>query len=237
MDQTRGRMMAMTMVGGDHFFLSRWVGYYGRQLGRENLFVLSHGGDPEHRKIAEGCNVIYLPFDETRNCFNQRRWQMLSRLTTGFTNFYNWVLVGDVDEIVCVDPAVSDSLPDYLAQYAVRGGPKVITPFAVPLLITPLSPASKRLKELRAGIAGALTGAAGAGFCAVAVTAGAARGAKAFAAGTGGGITFTFTGAAVDSAAGAAVCWRNSREKDKVPLMSAGALELMTNATSFKTPT
>ena len=137
MDQTRGRMMAMTMVGGDHFFLSRWVGYYGRQLGRENLFVLSHGGDPEHRKIAEGCNVIYLPFDETRNCFNQRRWQMLLRLTSGFTNFYNWVLVGDVDEIVCVDPAVSDSLPDYLEQYAVRGGPRVITPFAIEMVHNP----------------------------------------------------------------------------------------------------
>ena len=138
MDQTRGRMMAMTMVGGDHFFLSRWVEYYGRQLGRENLFVLSHGGDPEHKRIAEGCNVIYLPFDETRNCFNQRRWQMLSRLTTGFTNFYSWVLVGDVDEIVCVDPAVADSLPDYLERYAVRRGPRVITPFAIEMVHNPV---------------------------------------------------------------------------------------------------
>lgn len=137
MDQTRGRMMAMTMVGGDHFFLSRWVDYYGRQLGRENCFVLSHGGDPEHKRIAEGCNIIYLPFDETRNCFNQRRWQMLSRLTSGFTNFYNWVLVGDVDEIVCVDPAVSDSLPDYVAGLTVKGGPQVITPFAIEMVHNP----------------------------------------------------------------------------------------------------
>jgi hypothetical protein len=137
MDTTRGRMMAMTMVGGDHFFLQRWVEYYGRQLGRENCYVLSHGGDPEHKKIAEGCNVIYLPFDATRNCFNQRRWQMLSRLTTGFTNFYNFVLVGDVDEIVCVDPAVSDSLPDYLTQYAVKTGPGVITPFAIEMVHNP----------------------------------------------------------------------------------------------------
>ena len=44
MDTTRAPMMAMTMVGGDHFFLRRWVEYYGRQLGRENCYVLSHGG-------------------------------------------------------------------------------------------------------------------------------------------------------------------------------------------------
>ncbi len=61
MDTTRAPMMAMTMVGGDHFFLRRWVEYYGRQLGRENCYVLSHGGDPEHKKIAAGCNVIYCP--------------------------------------------------------------------------------------------------------------------------------------------------------------------------------
>lgn len=137
MDATRAAMMAMTMVGGDHFFLDRWVRYYGSQLGRENLYVLSHGGDPAHKTIAAGCNVIYLPFDETRNCFNQRRWQMLSRLTTGFTNFYNWVLVSDVDEIVCVDPAVSGSLRDYVAALTVRGGPKVITPFAIEMVHNP----------------------------------------------------------------------------------------------------
>jgi len=137
MDKTRAPMAAMTMVGGDHFFLKRWVDYYTRHLGREHLIILSHGGDPEHKRIAEGATIIDLPYDPTRNCFNQRRWQMLSRLTTGFTNFYNWVLVGDVDEIVCVDPAVSDSLPDYLERYAVRGGPRVITPFAIEMAHNP----------------------------------------------------------------------------------------------------
>lgn len=137
MDSTRGKMAAMTMVGGDHFFLERWVEYYGRQLGRQNLFVLSHGGDPEHKRIAAGCNVIYLPFDETRDCFNQRRWQMLSRVTSGFTSFYNWVLVGDVDEIVAVDPDVSDNLVEYLSRLPDRRGPKVITPFAIEMVHNP----------------------------------------------------------------------------------------------------
>lgn len=127
----------MTMVGGDHFFLERWVDYYGSQIGRENLYVLSHGGDPEHKRIAAGANVIYLPFDETRNCFNQRRWQMLSRVTSGLVPFYNWVLVGDVDEIVAVDPDVSDNLVAYLSRLPDRRGPKVITPFALEMVHNP----------------------------------------------------------------------------------------------------
>ena len=143
MDTTRAAMMAMTMVGGDHFFLRRWVEYYSRQLGRENCYVLSHGGDPEHKKIAEGCNVIYLPYDPTRDCFNQRRWQMLSRLTSAFTSFYNWVLVGDVDELVVVDPAVSPSLRDYVAAINPKGGPKVLTPFAIEMVHTPESEPEK----------------------------------------------------------------------------------------------
>ena len=67
LDTTRGRMMAMTMVGGDHFFLSRWVEYYGRQLGRENLFVLSHGGTiaVESEAGHGACFTIDLPYGGT----------------------------------------------------------------------------------------------------------------------------------------------------------------------------
>lgn len=137
MDNTKAPMMAMTMVGGDHFFLKRWVDYYGKHLGREHLYVLSHGGDPEHKKIAEGCNLIYLPHDPTRYCFNQRRWQMLSMFTSGFTRYYNWVLTGDVDEIVAVDPDVSDNLADYMMRFDWETRPPVISPLAIEMVHNP----------------------------------------------------------------------------------------------------
>ncbi|MGB0966709.1 MAG: alpha/beta hydrolase [Halocynthiibacter sp.] len=154
-DSTKATMGAMTMVGGDHFFLKRWVDYYGAQLGREHLYVLSHGGDPEHKKIAEGCNIIYLPHDPTRYCFNQRRWQMLSHITSAFTRYYNWFLTGDVDEIVAVDPAVHSSLPEYISRFEKSDAPRVITPFAIemvhnPTLETrPLSESENILKHRR----------------------------------------------------------------------------------------
>lgn len=136
MDQTKAAMAAVTMVGGDHFFLKRWVDYYGKHLGRQHLYILSHGGDPEHKKIAEGCNIIYLPQDPTRYCFNQRRWQMLSMFTSGFTRYYNWVLTGDVDEIVAVDPAVSDNLVEYLSRFGDER-PRVISPLAIEMVHNP----------------------------------------------------------------------------------------------------
>lgn len=137
MDPHKSPMAAMTMVGGDHFFLKRWVKYYGKHLGRENLYILSHGGDPEHKEIAKGCNIIYLPYDATRYCFNQRRWQMLSLFASGFTRYYNWILTGDVDEIVVVDPDQSDNLVDYLSRFEPGQEPLVISPLALEMVHNP----------------------------------------------------------------------------------------------------
>lgn len=137
MDSTKAPMAAMTMVGGDHFFLKRWVAYYGKHLGREHLYILSHGGDPEHKNIADGCNIIYLPHDPTRYCFNQRRWQMMSMFASGFTRYYNWILTGDVDEIVAVDPAVSENLVEYLSRFDADKRPRVISPLAIEMVHNP----------------------------------------------------------------------------------------------------
>lgn len=137
MDHTKAPVMAMTMLRGDHFYLERWVQYYGRHLGREHCYVLMHGEDPEIRRIAEGCNILHLPYDATRFSFNQRRWQMMSLFTSGLTRYYNWVLCGDVDEIVGLDPAVGDSLVDYLMRFGAQKPPRVITPFAIELVHNP----------------------------------------------------------------------------------------------------
>lgn len=137
LDPTKAAMGAMTMVAGDHFFLKRWVDYYGAQLGREHLYILSHGGDPAHKDIADGCNIIYLPRDPSRKSWNQRRWQAISHITSAFTRYYNWFLAGDVDEIVAVDPAVHSSLPEYISRFPKADAPKVLTPFAIEMVHNP----------------------------------------------------------------------------------------------------
>ena len=37
---------ALTMVRNDDFNLRKWVEYYGRELGKENLFIYFDGTDP-----------------------------------------------------------------------------------------------------------------------------------------------------------------------------------------------
>lgn len=137
MDPTKVPCGAITMAYKDHFFLDRWVRHYGKQFGREHLYVLSHGGDPEHGRIAKGCNVIRLPRDPDIFRLDRRRWSFLSQFANGMLRYYNWLFVGDVDEIVIVDPDISPDLITYMQRYQGKDTPKSICPFALELIHNP----------------------------------------------------------------------------------------------------
>lgn len=136
-DPSKASMAAVTMVNRDHFFLERWVRYYSAQIGRENLYVLRHGEDPEIDRIADGANVIHVPNLPNKNRLDRERWGMLSKFASGLTLYYNWVLTNDVDEIVAVNPNVGASLPDYLNRTFATGAPQFISPFAVEMIHLP----------------------------------------------------------------------------------------------------
>jgi hypothetical protein len=139
-DPSKARMAAVTMVKGDHTFLARWVDYYGSLLGRENLFVLRHGHDPEIDRIAAGANILHQPDTGDKSGFDRRRWATLSHFSSGLTLYYNWVLCTDVDEIVAPDPATGLALPDYLDRlFATGRAPQIISPFAIEIVHTPAS--------------------------------------------------------------------------------------------------
>ena len=55
------RIAAITMARNDEFFLSRWVEYYGRELGHENLYMILDGTDQNAPKNSKGANIIKLP--------------------------------------------------------------------------------------------------------------------------------------------------------------------------------
>ncbi|MCX7888796.1 MAG: glycosyltransferase family 2 protein [Rhodobacteraceae bacterium] len=117
----------VTMVKDDFVFLRKWVDYYGRQFGRSALHVVSHGGDPEIDRIADGCSVIRIPggFDAG---FDVRRWRFLSQLTGALLAYYRWVICGDVDEYVVADPATGRTLAGILAT---RDPGAVLTPVGI----------------------------------------------------------------------------------------------------------
>lgn len=137
LDPTKMPAGAITMVYKDYFFLERWVEYYGRQFGRQHLYVLSHGNDPEHRRIAEGANVINLPRDPTLKRLTRRRWMFKSNFAAGMLRYYNWIIVGDVDEVVIVDPDVAPDLVTYLSSKPIRSAPHSICPFGIELIHNP----------------------------------------------------------------------------------------------------
>ncbi|WP_425043840.1 glycosyltransferase family 2 protein [Primorskyibacter sp. S87] len=121
---------ALTMVRDDAFFLKAWLRHYGEMFGRENCYVVNHGYGQEVADLAAGCNVIGIPGDPHKN-FDMKRWRMLNNFVMGLRCYYNHVIVGDVDELVVLDPQAGMSLPDWLdAQPAKR----VLTPLGLEVI-------------------------------------------------------------------------------------------------------
>lgn len=121
---------AVTMVRDDAFFLKAWLRHYGEMFGRENCYIVNHGRGAEVAKLAEGCNIIGIPGDPHKN-FDVKRWGLLNNITGGLRRYYRHVIVGDVDELVVVDPEAGGSLLDFL-----EGAPegRVYTPVGLEVI-------------------------------------------------------------------------------------------------------
>lgn len=138
MSEAKAPLAALTMVHEEDFFLERWVAHWRRYLPDTSIYVLNHGGDADVARIARGCNIINLPYDKTKSSVNQRRWQILSLHSSALTHFYEWVVVGDVDEFIVLDPEVSDDLVGYLSEIAARPDPPpAIISFAIEMVHIP----------------------------------------------------------------------------------------------------
>ncbi|WP_278924423.1 glycosyltransferase family 2 protein [Pseudophaeobacter profundi] len=100
---------ALTMAHKDHWALSQWYRHYSRQLGAENLYVVSHGADPQVQEICPGVSVLTIPRDRLQG-FDHWRGRMLNSFQQGLLELYDWVIRTDADELICVDPGRWGSL-------------------------------------------------------------------------------------------------------------------------------
>lgn len=121
---------ALTMVRDDAFFLRAWLRHYGDLLGRENCYVVNHGRGAEVADLAAGCNVIGIPGEAHRN-FDMKRWRMLNNFVMGLRCYYDHVIVGDVDELVVLDPAVGTDFLSFLRAQPVG---RVLTPLGLEVI-------------------------------------------------------------------------------------------------------
>lgn len=121
---------AVTMVRDDAFFLKAWLRHYGTQLGRENCYIISHGRTDVVKDLAQGCNIMGIPGDPHPN-FDMKRWRLLNNMVQGLRCYYNHIIVGDVDELVVIDPQKEVSLLDFLTETRQK---RFLTPVGLELI-------------------------------------------------------------------------------------------------------
>ncbi|GBQ77819.1 hypothetical protein AA14337_0931 [Acetobacter malorum DSM 14337] len=104
---------AVTYVFNEDINLAIWVNHYGRQFGRENLFIIDSGSTLPPPIDLSGINVIRLPnipFDDVNKSF------ALSSLQRTLSRYYDAIVVSDCDEILVANPQKYVDLKDYIQR-------------------------------------------------------------------------------------------------------------------------
>ena len=112
------KIAAITMARNDEFFLNRWIAYYGKELGEENLYIYLDGLDQKTPSKAGKSNIKKLPHkEEAVQQGDKTRILLLSNLANKlFKRGYEIVIGCDCDEFLIVDPALNTSLSEYLSK-------------------------------------------------------------------------------------------------------------------------
>ena len=115
------RIAAITMARDDEFFLSRWIAYYGKQFGTENLYILLDGTDQAIPKNAGNAHITKLPHTPmSRAAGDKYRIGKLSDLANELLETYDIVIGCDTDEFLIVDPNIKTTLAQYLSNIKPR---------------------------------------------------------------------------------------------------------------------
>lgn len=108
---------AITMARNDNFFLTRWIEYYGNQLGKENLYVFLDGEDQPVPPNAGSVNVHHrVRVIEHVVSAEKRRLSFLSDVAADLLKRYDIVIGVDADEFLVVDPGTGKALAEYLNE-------------------------------------------------------------------------------------------------------------------------
>ena len=109
---------ALTMVRNDDFFLRKWVEYYGRELGKENLYIYYDGEDQAVADVCQGTDAFLHPkIGQQVVAAEKGRLKFLSQQAAElFAKGYDIVIGVDADEYIVVDPELGIGLKEFLSQ-------------------------------------------------------------------------------------------------------------------------
>ena len=112
------KVAALTMVRNDDFFLRKWVEYYGRELGKENLYIYYDGEDQVLGDFCTGTNAFIHPKIGSQVVAAEKgRLKFLSEQATElFASGYDLVIGVDADEYIVVDPKQGVSLKEFFSR-------------------------------------------------------------------------------------------------------------------------
>ena len=115
------KIAAITMARDDEFFLSRWIAYYGKQFGTENLYILLDGTDQKTPLNAGNAHIEKLPHTPmSRAAGDKYRIGKLSELAQKLLKNYDIVIGCDSDEFLVVDPNTKRTLAEYLSELKIK---------------------------------------------------------------------------------------------------------------------
>lgn len=121
MTQKTKRIAAITMARNDDFFLARWIAYYGKNFGTENLYILLDGTDQKTPYNAGRAHITKLEHsDMSRAAGDKYRINKLSELAARLLETYDIVIGCDADEFLVVDPDTNMSLAQYLSTIKIN---------------------------------------------------------------------------------------------------------------------
>ena len=111
------RIAVITMARDDEFFLSRWIAYYGKNFGTENLYILLDGLDQNIPENAGHAHITKLGhITMSRSAGDKYRINKISEFAHELLKKYDIVIGCDSDEFLMVDPKTKQTLSQYLTN-------------------------------------------------------------------------------------------------------------------------
>ena len=115
------KIAVITMARNDDFFLTRWIKYYGDEIGTENLYIYLDGTDQVTPKNAGAAHIKKLPHtDMPRAVGDKYRIGLMNDLARELLKSYDIVIGCDCDEFLIVDTNTNKTLAEYLSGIKIR---------------------------------------------------------------------------------------------------------------------